>query len=117
MQMTNTNTNAKRIPRLYGPLAVAGVALAAVIAGCGTSYKSSSMSSATPAPAPAVHSSAAPQHAAQESGHKQTAAPQAPSPEQGASAASAQAAAIPQNNGGDQDADNNGGPSDGDGNV
>ena len=28
-----------------------------------------------------------------------------------------QAGAIPQNNGGDQDADNNGGPSDGDGNV
>jgi hypothetical protein len=31
--------------------------------------------------------------------------------------AAGETGAIPQNNGGDQDADNNGGPSDGDGNV
>ncbi len=34
-----------------------------------------------------------------------------------AAVASSAASGIPQNNGGDQDADNNGGPSDGDGNV
>jgi hypothetical protein len=34
-----------------------------------------------------------------------------------APAASSSSAGIPQNNGGDQDADNNGGPSDGDGNI
>jgi hypothetical protein len=42
---------------------------------------------------------------------------EAPPTESRPPAAGAEAGAIPQNNGGDQDADNSGGPSDGDGNV
>jgi len=46
------------------------------------------------------------------------AAERKPAPARGAAPmAQSDAGAIPQNNGGDQDADNDGGPSDGDGNV
>ena len=66
--------------------------------------------SAAPAPAPsgspAQHHNAPPSHAAVTT----PAAPPATAPAQTANP-------IPQNNGGDQDADNNGGPSDGDGNI
>jgi hypothetical protein len=43
--------------------------------------------------------------------------PAATATERQATAATTETGGIPQNNGGDQDADNNGGPSDGDGNV
>ena len=66
--------------------------------------------SAAPAPTPSGsssrHHSAPPSHAAVTT----PAAPRATAPAQTANP-------IPQNNGGDHDADNNGGPSDGDGNI
>ena len=66
--------------------------------------------SAAPVPTPsgssARHHNAPPRHAAVTT----PAAPPATAPAQTANP-------IPQNNGGDQDADNNGGPSDGDGNI
>jgi hypothetical protein len=74
-----------RLPVLLAaPLAITAL----VVAGCGSSSKSS-----TPTP-----STVAPAHV---------------SPTKSASSRSG----IPQNNGGDHDSDNNGGPSDGDGNV
>jgi hypothetical protein len=92
-------------------LATAGVLLAVVIAGCGGSGKSSPpMSGASPA----AHGYGAPAKASvngSENIHS------APTTESQAPAAGAENGGIPQNNGGDQDADNNGGPSDGDGNV
>jgi hypothetical protein len=66
-------------------------------------------------PAPQV-AAAAPERAAPE---RKAPAPErkAPAPEPKQSTQSSETAGIPQNNGGDMDADNNGGPSDGDGNV
>jgi hypothetical protein len=116
-------------------LATAGVLLAVVIAGCGGSGKSPpSKSGASPAarsygaPAkaslngsenrhstPSAEDQAAAAGAAAASGSQQK--PQTPSTESQARAAGSENGGIPQNNGGDQDADNNGGPSDGDGNV
>jgi predicted lipoprotein with Yx(FWY)xxD motif len=62
--------------------------------------------SPVPASTPSQHHSAPPSHAAVTT----PAAPPATAPAQTANP-------IPQNNGGDHDADNNGGPSDGDGNI
>jgi hypothetical protein len=130
--------NHMKIPvtrRASATLATAGVLLAVVIAGCGGSGKSSPpVSDASPtahgygAPAkaslngsenrhsaPSTESRASAAGAAAVSGSQQK--PPTPSTESQAPAASAETGGIPQNNGGDQDADNNGGPSDGDGNV
>jgi hypothetical protein len=115
-------------------LATAGVLLAVAIAGCGGAGKSSPpMSSASPAhgygaptkasvngsedkhSAPSTEGRAPAAGAAATSGSQQK--PSTPSTEVHAPAADAENGGIPQNNGGDQDADNNGGPSDGDGNV
>ncbi len=74
------------------------MALALFIAGCGSTYGSSKSSQA-----PASQASTAPSAG----GSAQSSAP----------SAAAEASGIPQNNGGDQDADNNGGPSDGDGDT
>jgi hypothetical protein len=84
----------KNVIGTRGAVALAGSALAAlVLAACG-GYGSSSSAPTTRAaetkPAPASSE---------------------------ARMAEGETGAIPQNNGGDQDADNNGGPSDGDGNV
>jgi hypothetical protein len=73
-------------------------------------------------PAPQV-AAAAPERAAPErkapAPERKAPAPErkAPAPEPKQSTQSSETAGIPQNNGGDMDADNNGGPSDGDGNV
>jgi hypothetical protein len=90
---------------------MAGVLLAMVLAGCGGSSNSPpSVSGATPA----TRSYGAPPKV---SARVTAQMPPAPSTERQAPAAGAGTSGIPQNNGGDQDADNNGGPSDGDGNV
>ena len=75
-------------------VATAGVAavLALAFAACGGSYSGGSSTSAS---APQVGSATA----------------------SGGASAMASAPGIPQNNGGDHDADNNGGPSDGDGSI
>lgn len=76
-------------------LAAGSIGLVLVVAGCGGSGNGST---------PASGSSGAPAAG----GSYQPAKPSTQSTDTGA---------IPQNNGGDQDADNNGGPSDGDGSV
>jgi hypothetical protein len=82
-------------------LVAAGVAvltaLVIAVAGCGGGYGGSSPSTSSP-------STSAPSASATKSAS-------------GGSAAASSTAGIPQNNGGDHDADNNGGPSDGDGNL
>ena len=92
-------------------LAVGGVLVALVIAGCGGSSNPSPAASgvgSTPASHPA------PAGASGNAGQKN---PPAPSSEMQTSPKSVESGGIPQHNGGDQDADNNGGPSDGDGNI
>jgi hypothetical protein len=104
--------------------------LAAVAAGCGTAVTAHS-TAAKPA-ASAQHHQAPPMHVASTPAvphrhphhhHHAAPAPAASTPAPAPVTAPAQTAPaqtanpIPQNNGGDQDADNNGGPSDGDGNI
>jgi hypothetical protein len=105
-----TSDSHKRFTRRPSALlASAGVVAAMLIAGCGgASY--SSPAASHPASATNSHTAAA---AGEGSGNQ----PQSPASEAQPPTASAETGAIPQNNGGDQDADNNGGPSDGDGNV
>ena len=120
--------------RASATLATAGVLLAVVIAGCGGSGKSSPpVSGASPAahgysaPAKASLNGSENKHSRSTEGQAPAAGaaaasasqqkPPTPSTESQAPAARAEGGGIPQNNGGDQDADNNGGPSDGDGNV
>jgi len=96
-----TPNRAKQIMRRpTALLAAAGVAVLVALAGCGgTGYMSSSGAGTSAHGAPTGPAQAQP-------------APSAAKP-----SADPGAGGIPQNNGGDQDADNNGGPSDGDGNV
>jgi hypothetical protein len=121
--------------RASATLATAGVLLAVVIAGCGGSGKGSQPASgASPAahgygtPAKASVNGSENKHSAPSTEGRPPAAgaaaasrprqkPATSSTESQAPAAGAEGGGIPQNNGGDQDADNNGGPSDGDGNV
>src|SRR5579859_7570848 len=95
----------KLVPTLLGLLAVA---LAAVVAGCG----SASGGSATPAgqanQAPASNTAAPPAS----SGASTT-----PNQHTPAKAAAKPVPGVPQGNGGDADPDNNGGPDDGDGGI
>jgi hypothetical protein len=93
-------------------LAAAGLLLAIVIAGCGGSGSSAPPTSGV---ASAPHRYAAPARAPAGGSDRNKHA--APSTEVKAPAAAPQSNGIPQNNGGDRDADNNGGPSDGDGNI
>ena len=86
--MTISEMRARLTPR-RGLLLFASIAAAAALAGCG-GYSSSAKSSGSGANAGAQHES---------------------------SSASSATGGIPQNNGGDHDADNNGGPSDGDGQI
>ena len=97
--------------RASATLATAGVLLAVVIAGCGGSGKSSPPVSKA---SPAAHGSGAPAKASANGSDNRRSAPNT---EDQAPAAPAENGGIPQNNGGDEDADNNGGPSDGDGNL
>jgi hypothetical protein len=124
--MTINHTRKPITRRASAILATAGLLLAVVIAGCGGAGTSSQpargASSAAhghgaPAKAPVNGSNpaAATTAAAAASGSQQK--PPTPTTESGTPAASSENGGIPQNNGGDQDADNNGGPSDGDGNV
>jgi hypothetical protein len=78
-------------------LAAGGVALALLIAGCGSTYGSSKPSQGPASSAPPAVTGAG------------ASTPSSPT--------TVETNGIPQSNGGDQDADNNGGPSDGDGNV
>jgi hypothetical protein len=133
--MTTNHMKSRVTHRAAATLATAGVLLAVVIAGCGGSGKSSPP---MPGASPAVHGYGAPakasvngsenRHSAPSTEGQATAGgaaaasgsqqkPATPSSESQAPAAGAEGGGIPQNNGGDQDADNNGGPSDGDGNV
>lgn len=81
-------------------------ALAIAVAGCG-GYSSGSPAPAASASPPPASSAQDKAHGDMNGGHVASDALAAPSSSTG----------IPQNNGGDQDADNNGGPSDGDGSV
>jgi hypothetical protein len=95
------SSSTRRALALAAPL----LATAVIVAGCGgVSYGSGSSHAGAKATTP---TEAAPSAAA--------ATPAAPAA--GAPAQESSASGIPQNNGGDQDADNNGGPSDGDGNL
>lgn len=97
IQMSTSDTRTP-ITRRPSALVVAGVLIVALIAGCGgSSYSSPGASGAS---AEGTHAKLA-----------------APTTEKQVPTAGAKTDAIPQNNGGDQDADNNGGPSDGDGNL
>jgi len=87
-------TPAKLTNRWSALLATAGVSVALLIAGCGGSSN-------------AAHSASAASGASTGQSANASSQPTASRAEAG----------IPQNNGGDQDADNNGGPSDGDGNI
>ena len=82
-----------RRPRLMLAGAAALVTVVVAVAGCGGGYGGSSSPSTS-----------APSASAQKGGSADSGTPSSTS-------------GIPQNNGGDHDADNNGGPSDGDGNV
>jgi hypothetical protein len=109
--MTLNHTRKPFTRRASATLATAGVLLAVVIAGCGGSGKSSPPVSTA---SPAAHGYGAPaKTSVSGSEYRQS----APSSEGQGSALAAETSGIPQNNGGDQDADNNGGPSDGDGNL
>jgi len=133
--MTINHTRKPITRRASATLATAGVLLAVVIAGCGGYGKSSQPASGA---SPAAHGYGAPAKASVDgsdirhstpSAAAQAAAaaalaakgsqqkPPTPNTESQAPAAGSENGGIPQNNGGDQDADNNGGPSDGDGNV
>jgi hypothetical protein len=88
-----------RSRRLVVVTPVLAVLAGVIIAGCGSSSGGSSAGSAN------------------REGHRAPASsPYTPAGSE-ARAPATQAGGIPQNNGGDHDADNNGGPSDGDGNV
>ena len=133
--MTINHTRKPITRRASATLATAGLLLAVVIAGCGGSGTSSQPASGA---SPAAHGSGAPakasvngsdiRHSTPSAGGQAAPAaapaakgsqqkPPTPNTESQAPAASSENGGIPQNNGGDQDADNNGGPSDGDGNV
>jgi hypothetical protein len=106
--------NHKREPikrRASATLATAGVLIAVLIAGCGGSGKSSPPASGA---SPAAHGYGTPAKASVSGSDTRQSTPT--TEEQGPPAA-ADNGGIPQNNGGDQDADNNGGPSDGDGKL
>jgi len=130
----NTHTISVGNRRRSRWLAAGGVALTLAIAGCGSTYSAgqpaaprstTSGPSTTPASSTAAarvsHEKAATTAGPTKSRH--ASAPAAPAPAGGTRTSTAPApaptesAGIPQNNGGDHDADNNGGPSDGDGNV
>jgi hypothetical protein len=133
--MTTNHTRKPITRRASAVLATAGLLLAVLIAGCGGAGKSSQPASgassaaqgygapakapvngsATRYTAPSAGGQAAAAAAAAASGSQQK--PATPTTESRAPAARSANGGIPQNNGGDQDADNNGGPSDGDGNV
>jgi hypothetical protein len=133
--MTISHMNRRITRRAAATLATAGVLLAVVIAGCGGSGTSPPSKSGA---SPAAHNYGAPAKASVNGSEDRHSAPSAEgqAPAAGAAAANgsqlkpptastesqapvagAEGSGIPQNNGGDQDADNNGGPSDGDGNV
>ena len=134
--MTINHTRKPITRRASATLATAGLLLAVVIAGCGGSGTSSQPASGASS---AAHGSGAPakpsvkgsdvRHSTPSAGGQAAAAaaaaakgsqqkpPPTPNTASQAPAASSENVGIPQNNGGDQDADNNGGPSDGDGNV
>ena len=109
MSTIDTETRSTRGP--FALLATAGVLIALAIAGCGGPGKVSPSASGA---APAARNYSAPPEA---SANGSAQMPSAPSTKSKTPAASDEAGGIPQNNSGDQDADNNGGPSDGDGNV
>jgi hypothetical protein len=128
------SVNSKNIIRTRGAVALAGSALAAlVLAACGGYSSSSTAPAGASAPRYGPHAGTAPKPvpakptptpAGGAAKHEGTSAPTTraaetkPAPASGeARMAAGETGAIPQNNGGDQDADNNGGPSDGDGNV
>jgi hypothetical protein len=128
------SVNAKNIVGPRGAVALAGSALAAlVLAACGGYGSSSTTPAGASAPRYGPHAGTAPKPvsarpaptpAAGAAPHEGSSAPTTraaetkPAPAGGeARMAEGETGAIPQNNGGDQDADNNGGPSDGDGNV
>ena len=133
--MTINHTRKRITRRASATLATAGLLLAVVIAGCGgsgtSSQPASGVSSAAHgygAPAKASVTGSDITHSTPSAGGQAAAAaapaakgsqqkPPTPNTESQAPAASSENGGIPQNNGGDQDADNNGGPSDGDGNV
>ena len=97
--------------------AAGGIALALLIAGCGSTYGSSQSAGhgrtttapSTPKAASAASARSAPRPTRSTSPSTSTSSARPP--------AMAESTGIPQANGGDHDADNNGGPSDGDGNV
>ena len=109
MTINHTRKPIKR--RVSATLATAGLLLAVVIAGCGGSGTSSQPASGASS---AAHGYGAPAKASVTGSDTRHSAPSAGGQ---AAAASSTNGGIPQNNGGDQDADNNGGPSDGDGNL
>jgi hypothetical protein len=109
--MTTNDNKTPIIRRASAAPALAGTLLAVVIAGCGAASKSSPSTSGGAAPAPSYGS---PAREAAKPPARQSSAPHS---EKQIPVAGAKVGGIPQNNGGDQDADNNGGPSDGDGNV
>jgi hypothetical protein len=100
-------SGSKRLVR-KSPLMVAAAALLAAAAiaaaGCGGGYGSSPAPAGSASPAPSAQDKA---DGDTDGGHGASDVQAAPS----------SSAGIPQNNGGDHDADNNGGPSDGDGQI
>src|SRR2546423_4964507 len=96
-------TSVPRVTRRVSVLGLATVLLAVVIAGCGGSgYGSGSGSRG----APAAQGSGAASKTSARSGAVKSSAPRV----KAEAPPGAGTAAIPQHNGGDQDADNNGGP-------
>jgi hypothetical protein len=104
---TRSNTPRKR----SALVAMVGVTLALLIAGCGGSYGGASSAAGEASPSRSYRGSAG----GPANGSATTPAPGGSA--KGQEAAAAATGGIPQHDGGDQDVDNNGGPSDGDGNV
>jgi hypothetical protein len=100
----STRTNVSK--RWSALLATAALVVGLAVTGCGGSSNAPSHAAAGYG-APAASTATAPAKPAASATPAAAAKP----------AAAAADAGIPQNNGGDQDADNNGGPSDGDGNI
>jgi hypothetical protein len=117
-------------PRIYGAQGTTSVNKPKPATGPASAKQTAQAHTATTAvpatsekPVPPVHhaeQSAAPSPPSEKHAPPVAAAEQKPAAtttERQAPAPSTETGGIPQNNGGDQDADNNGGPSDGDGNV
>ena len=98
-------TSSKPTKKWSALLATGAVAVALAVSACGGSTNAPSSAGGGSGAHTAGNATVAAKPAT-------TSAPAAPKP-----ATTSAPAGIPQNNGGDQDADNNGGPSDGDGNI